>query len=75
LQYGALKRLGAGDSTCPSPQLFLLLFLLLLFLLFFFLKIYLFYICEHTVNVFRHTRRGCRIPFQMVASHHVFAGN
>jgi hypothetical protein len=25
--------------------------------------------------VFRHTRRGHRIPLQMVMSHHVFAGS
>ena len=43
--------------------------------LFFFLKIYLFIVCEYTVAVFRHTRRGHRIPLQMVVSHHVVAGN
>jgi hypothetical protein len=42
---------------------------------FLFLKIYLFYVCEYTVAVFRHTRRGLRIPLQMVVSHHVIAGN
>ena len=35
----------------------------------------LFYICEHTVAVFRHTRRGHQTPLQMVVSHHVVAGN
>ena len=35
----------------------------------------LFYIYEHTVAVFRHTRRGHQIPLQMVVSHHVVAGN
>jgi hypothetical protein len=30
---------------------------------------------EYTVAVFRHTRRGHRIPLQMVVSHHVVAGN
>jgi hypothetical protein len=33
------------------------------------------YICEYTVAVFRHTRRGHWIPLQMVVSHHVVAGN
>ena len=49
------------------------------YLLCFFLSferfIYLFYVCEYTVAVFRHTRRGHRIPLQMVVSHHVVAGN
>jgi hypothetical protein len=40
----------------------------------FFLKIYLFYLYEYTVAVFRHTRRGHPIPLQMVVSHHVVAG-
>ena len=44
-------------------------------LLFFFLKIYLFYVYEYTVDVFRHTRRGHWIPLQMVVSHYVVAGN
>jgi hypothetical protein len=38
-------------------------------------KIYLFYLCEYTVAVFRHTRRGHQIPLQMVVSHHVVGGN
>jgi hypothetical protein len=38
-------------------------------------KIYLFYIYEYTVAVFRHSRRGHQIPLQMVVSHHVVAGN
>jgi hypothetical protein len=42
---------------------------------FLFFNIYLFYAYEHTVAVFRHTRRGHGIPFQMVVSHHVVAGN
>jgi len=42
---------------------------------FFFLKIYLFIIYKYTVAVFRHTRRGYRIPLQMIVSHHVVAGN
>jgi hypothetical protein len=40
----------------------------------FFLKIYLFIICKYAVAVFRHLRRGHRIPLQMVVSHHVVAG-
>jgi hypothetical protein len=39
------------------------------------LKIYLFNVCEYTVAVFRHTRRGHGIPLKMVVSHHVVAGN
>jgi hypothetical protein len=39
------------------------------------LQIYLFHVCGYTVPVFRHTRRGHRIPLQMVVSHHVIAGN
>jgi hypothetical protein len=35
----------------------------------------LFNVCEYTEAVFRHTRRGHRIPLQMVVSHHVVAGN
>ena len=45
------------------------------FLFGFFFLIYLFYVYEVTVAVFRHTRRGYQIPLQMVASHHVVAGN
>jgi hypothetical protein len=42
----------------------------------FFLRfIYLFYVCEYIVAVFRHTGRGHRIPLQMVMSYHVVAGN
>jgi hypothetical protein len=37
---------------------------------FFFLNV-----CEYTVAVFRHTRRGHQISLQMVVSHHVVAGN
>jgi hypothetical protein len=41
-----------------------------------FFKIYLFYVYEYPVAAFRHTRRGHRIPLQMVVSHHVdAAGN
>jgi len=47
--------------------------------LFFSLGIFLFYnlfhIYEYTVAVFRHTRRGHRIPLHMVVSHHVVSGN
>jgi hypothetical protein len=35
----------------------------------------LFYVCEYTVTVFRHTRRGHQISLQMVVSHHVVAEN
>jgi hypothetical protein len=42
----------------------------------FFLKnIYLFDVCEYTVTVFTHTRRGHQTPLQMVVSHHEVAGN
>jgi hypothetical protein len=36
---------------------------------------YLFHLYEYTVAVIRHTRRGHKIPLQMVVSHHVAAGN
>jgi hypothetical protein len=36
-------------------------------------SIYLFYVCEYTVAVFRHTRRGHLIPLQMVVSRYVVA--
>jgi hypothetical protein len=39
------------------------------------LFIYLFYLYEYTVAVFRHTKRGHQIPLQMVVSHRVVAGN
>jgi hypothetical protein len=42
--------------------------------LFLFLKD-LFYVYEHTVDVFRYARRGHQIPLQIVVSHHVVAGN
>jgi hypothetical protein len=42
---------------------------------FFKVFIYLFYVCEYSVVVFRHTRRGHQIPLQMVLSHHVVAGD
>jgi hypothetical protein len=45
------------------------------FSFFFFFKIYLFYLCEYTIAVFTHTRRGQWIPLQVVVSHHVVAGN
>jgi hypothetical protein len=51
------------------------IFLYLLLFLFSFLKIYLFYKCEYTEVVFRHTRRGHQIPLKMVVSHYVFVGN
>jgi hypothetical protein len=34
-----------------------------------------FYVCEYTVDVFRHTRKCPWILLQMVVSHHVVAGN
>jgi hypothetical protein len=42
---------------------------------FLFKMIYLFYLCEYTVAVFRHSRRGHQISLQMVVSHHVVVGN
>ena len=45
------------------------------FLFFFLQDFYLFYVCEYTVAVLRHTRREHQIPLQMVVSHHVVAGN
>jgi hypothetical protein len=36
---------------------------------------YVSYTVSYTVAVFRHTRRGHRIPLKMVVSHHVVAGN
>jgi hypothetical protein len=39
------------------------------------LFIYLFYVYDYTVAVFRHTRRGHQIPLHMVVSHHVVTGN
>jgi hypothetical protein len=37
--------------------------------------IYLFYVCEYTVAVFRHARRGHQISLQIIVRHHVVAGN
>ena len=37
--------------------------------------VFVFYVYEYTVAVFRHTRRGHQILLQMVVSHHVVAGN
>jgi hypothetical protein len=34
-------------------------------------KIHLFILCEYTLVVFRHTRRGHWIPLQMVVNYHV----
>jgi hypothetical protein len=48
--------------------------LLLLLLFLFKIFIYLFYLYEYTVTFFRHTKRGHRIPLQMVVSYHVVAG-
>jgi len=36
--------------------------------------IYLFYVCEYTVHLFKHTRRRHRILLQMVVIHHVLLG-
>jgi hypothetical protein len=44
------------------------------FICFGFLNIYLLYISEYTITVFRHTRRGQQIPLEMVVSHHVIPG-
>jgi hypothetical protein len=42
----------------------------------FFLKfIYLFYVYDCTITVFRYTRSRHQIPLRMVVSHHVAAGN
>jgi hypothetical protein len=49
--------------------------LLIIFLSFFFKKIYLFYLYEYTVAVFKYTRRGHQISLDMVVSYHVGAGN
>ena len=35
----------------------------------------LFYVCEYTVAVFRHTGRGLWVPLPLVVSHCVLAGN
>jgi hypothetical protein len=37
--------------------------------------LFIYYLYEYIVAVFRHTRRGHQIPLQMVMSHHVGAGN
>jgi hypothetical protein len=44
-------------------------------LLFVFKRFYLFYVCEYTVAVCRHTRRRHWIPLQMVVSCYVVVGN
>jgi hypothetical protein len=50
-------------SFFPSFLSFLsFLSFFLSFLSFFLLKIYLFYVYEYTVAIFRHTRRGHQIP-------------
>jgi hypothetical protein len=41
----------------------------------FFWRFYLFYVCEYTAALFRHTSRRHRIPLQMVVNHHVVSGN
>jgi hypothetical protein len=37
----------------------------------FFFFFLIFILCEYLFAIFRHTRRGRRIPLQMVVSHHV----
>jgi hypothetical protein len=54
------------ESTVSSPVPVLNVFVF---------KIYLFYLYEFTVAIFRHIRRGHQIPLQTVVSHHVVAGN
>jgi hypothetical protein len=41
----------------------------------FFKDLFICYLYEYTVAVFRHTRRGHQIALQMFVSHHVVAGN
>jgi hypothetical protein len=36
-----------------------------------YMEIYLFHVCEYTIAVIRHSRRGHDTPLQMVVSHHV----
>jgi hypothetical protein len=36
---------------------------------------YLLYVCEYTVTVSRHTRRGHQTQLQTVVNHHMVAGN
>jgi hypothetical protein len=52
----------------PGLQIENLSFLILTF-------IYLFYVCEYTVAIFRHTRRGPWNPLYMVVSDHMVAGS
>jgi hypothetical protein len=39
------------------------------------LQPYFFSLCESTVTVFRHTKKGYQILLQMVLSHHLVAWN
>ena len=60
--------------TCPGSCIYknLLPFLSTLHLhlsLSFFKDLFIYYMCKHTVAVFRHTRRGCQISLQMAVSH------
>jgi len=57
-----------GQYSCSIKWLLLCSFFFLTF-------IYIFYTCEYTVAVFRHTRKRHQIPLQIVVSHHVVAGN
>ena len=66
------KILCKGQNSKATPcfkSLFVCLFVCLIDWLIFF------YVCEYTVPLFRHTRRGHRIPLQMAVSHHVGARN
>jgi hypothetical protein len=70
---GILSSLWCVDLSLLSWAPCVFVSLLLFFS--FFKDFYLFYVCEYTVDVFRHTRRGHRIPLQMDVRHHVVAGN
>jgi hypothetical protein len=63
-------------TTAPGGDLLLLLLVVVvLALVLLYRIIYLFYVYEYSVAVFRHTRRGRQISLEMVVSHHVVAGN
>lgn len=63
------------STTSVAIFIYLLLdFLLLFFVLFWWGPGVLFYVCEYTVALFRHTKGGRQISLQMVVSHHVVAG-
>jgi hypothetical protein len=87
LQMLFLQMLWAGPSLESQCLLYFALtvlkgcFLFVGWLFFFgvffclFFKIYLFYLDEYTIVVFRYIRRGHQILLQMVVSHHVVARN